>query len=76
MCYTELLQLFCDPHILPENSEVQVHHIRDELLDEVIGLDVSKLQHLFTEEAWLLVNEKSKAIELHSASYNIMPLFS
>ena len=50
-----------------------MHHIRE---DEVIGLDMSKLHHLFTEEAWLLVNEKSKAIELHSASYNIMPHFS
>ena len=50
-----------------------MHHIRDELLDEVIGLDMSKTATFIHRRGMV---EKSKAIELHSASYNIMPHFS
>ena len=45
---SKLLQLFCKTH---ETKP------RDDLQDEVIGLEISKLQHFFTEGAWLLVCE-------------------
>ena len=55
---SELLQLFCKTH---ETKPIEAEHVRDELQDEVIGLEISKLRHFFTEGAWLLVCEKCKA---------------
>ena len=40
------------------HNVIQTENIRDELSDEVIGLDLSKVRHFFTESAWLLINEK------------------
>ena len=51
-------QFFCKTH---ETKPIEAEHVRDELQVEVIGLEISKLRHFFTEGAWLLVCEKCKA---------------
>ena len=47
--------------MLKKHKKIQAENIKDELSDEVVGLDLSKLEHFFTESAWVLVKDKGNS---------------
>lgn len=57
--HTELLELFCNPGA-NVHGKIQREYIREDLSDEVVGLNALQLDHFFTNDAWLLIKEKSK----------------
>ena len=47
--------------MLKKHKNIQAENIRDEFSDEVVGLDLSKLEHFFTESVWVLVKDNGNS---------------
>ena len=47
--------------MLKKHKNIQAENIRDEFSDEVVGPDLSNLEHFFTESVWVLVKDNGNS---------------